>query len=136
MCTYVCGNTQLHRIVVVSDPSFNIGSHPATAVFCASGVCVRGNRSYTPQMSVSRGGVGLFPSQNRRSSRLNCIRSLASYRRLCRRPVDPRRAGRAPSMLPRIPAVMAAFIRGFAVRVNVYVYVFASLPLSFLCSGF
>ncbi|KAK1880174.1 2-isopropylmalate synthase, partial [Dissostichus eleginoides] len=31
--------------------------------------------------------------------------------KLCRHPVDPRRAGRAPSMLPRIPAVSRLFLQ-------------------------
>lgn len=117
-----------------ASPSLNIAFHPVTAAFCASCACVweRG-REY---ILVTGGGR---VSLSVRSSKPNRIRARAFYPRLSRqRPVDPKRAGRAPSMLPSRNGCFCPRLCGPWVRVNVCACVSLPPMLRFLgpsCSG-
>lgn len=95
MCQCVCGNTQPHRSVSSPySPSFNISFHPVTVPFCASCVyvCEGGIQFYTTQLSVRREGARVSVSVSKSPELLKPYPdSLASYPRLCRRPVDPSR---------------------------------------------
>lgn len=101
---------------------------------CLLCVCVREREGGREYILVTGGGR---VSLSVRSSKPNRIRARAFYPRLSRqRPVDPKRVGRAPSMLPSRNGCFCPRLCGPWVRVNACV----SLPpmLRFLgpsCSG-
>lgn len=122
-----------------SCPSLNIGFQSATGAFCASRECecVRGV-THTPDQCTQRGAVWLFPSPDRRRFWRTRIRTRASYPRLCRCPEDPKRAARAPSMLPGCNGRFYPRLCGLCSRVSVSVFLSLPLLLRFLdcsCSG-
>ena len=134
-------------VLSLYSPSLNISLHPATGAFCASCVCVcecvcmgegkGGSISFTPQMSVRKGGqcvcfrpqIGGAPGETVSGPGLpirGCVGVLWIWG--------------GPAELPTcFPAVMAASIRGFAVSAWVWMCLclcFLSLSVSLLCSGF
>lgn len=84
---------------------------------CLLCVCVREREGGREYILVTGGGR---VSLSVRSSKPNRIRARAFYPRLSRqRPVDPKRAGRAPSMLPSRNGCFCPRLCGPWVRVNV-----------------
>lgn len=132
LCQRVCGNTQPHRSVCRLRPV--LPSRPASArwrlLSCLPCVSVWDwegvNSSHPNWVSVERGPECLFPCLNRRNS-WNRTRTLASYARLCRRPVDPRRAGGAPGVAPGVLFRRSSrCYRGFVVSTAVWTCVLLS----------
>lgn len=103
---------------------------------CLLCVCVREREGGREYILVTGGGR---VSLSVRSSKPNRIRARAFYPRLSRqRPVDPKRAGRAPSMLPSRNGCFCPRLCGPWVRVNVCACVSFPPMLRFLgpsCSG-
>lgn len=103
---------------------------------CLLCVCVREREGGREYILVTGGGR---VSLSVRSSKPNRIRARAFYPRLSRqRPVDPKRAGRAPSMLPSRNGCFCPRLCGPWVRVNVCACVSLPPMLRFLgpsCSG-
>lgn len=132
VCVCVGAHSRIGRCVISVQFLLEYRLPPGDWCF----LCLLCEWSYTHQIKWhgGRGPVWLFRSPNRRGSRRNRIRTRASYPRLCRRPVDPRWAARAPSMLPSCNGRFYPRLYGLCFCVDVCVYVSLRLLLRFLGS--